>query len=53
MIIEWPLNAQFHDAITNVLKSQTEGRQLDENDDDDVQTLGNGFYRKKSLNDVF
>ena len=53
MIIEWPLNAQFHDAITNVLKSQTDVRQLDENDDDDVQTLGNVFYRKKSLNDVF
>ena len=36
-IISWP--------ITNVLKSQTDVRQLDENDYDDVQTLGNGFYR--------
>ena len=23
VIIEWPLNGQFHDAVTNVLTSQT------------------------------
>ena len=40
MIIEWPLNGQFHNAVTDVLTSQTDLRQLDVDDDDDVPLLG-------------
>ena len=37
MIIEWPLNGLFNAAVNDVLMSQTDVREMD--DDDDVQTL--------------
>ena len=37
--------------MTNVLTSQTDVRQLD--DDDDVQTLGNGFLPLKVIKMMF
>ena len=32
MIIEWPLNGQFNDAVTNVLTSQTDVREVVDHD---------------------
>ena len=39
MIIEWPLNGQFHEAITDVLMSRTDVFRMADDDNDDVQTL--------------
>ena len=44
MIIEWPVNEQFHDTVTEVLTSETDVRELDDDYEDDDQTLGNIFY---------
>ena len=34
MIIKWPLSGQFHDAVTNVLTSQTGISEMMNHDDD-------------------
>ena len=47
VIIEWPLNGQFHDAVTNVLTSRINVRDLA--DDDDEPTLGTLINCYKSL----
>ena len=45
IIIEWPLNVLFNDARDFILTSRTEVRGLADDVNDDVQTLGNVFYR--------
>ena len=40
MIIEWPLNGLFHDARDVILTSQTDVREMDNDDNDDEPTLG-------------
>ena len=39
MIIEWPLNGQSHDAVINVLTSQTNVWEMDNDNNDDEPTL--------------
>ena len=34
VIIEWPLNGQFHDAVTDFLTSQNDVREMEDNDND-------------------
>ena len=34
VIIEWPLNGQFNDAVTDVLTSRTDVREVVDHDDD-------------------
>ena len=43
VIIKCPLHGLFHEACYIILTSQTAVRELDD-DDDDIQTLGNVFY---------
>ena len=47
VIIEWPLKWQFHEAVTDVLMSQTDVSEMVDDDDDDEIPLGNVFYRYK------
>ena len=35
MIIEWPLNGQFHDSLDVILMSRTNVREMVDDDDDD------------------
>ena len=49
VIIEWPLNGQFHNAVTDVLTSQIDERDLADDDDDDKPTLGILINCYKSL----
>ena len=44
MIIECPLNGQYHDARDVILTSRNDVRQLDDDDDDDEPTLGIYLY---------
>ena len=39
VIIEWPLNGQFHDARDVILTSRNEVRGFPSDNNDDVQTL--------------
>ena len=45
IIIEWPLNVLFNDARDFILTSQTDVRGLADDVNDEVQMLGNIFYR--------
>ena len=49
MIIKWSLNGQFDDAVTDVLTSQIDVRDLADDDDDDEPTLGTLINCYKSL----
>ena len=40
MSIKWPLNGQFHNAVTNVLTSQMDFFEVVDVDDDEEPTLG-------------
>ena len=39
MIIEWPLNRQFHDACDVILTSRTDVREMVDDDNDDEWPL--------------
>ena len=39
VIIEWPLNGLFNGAVTVIITSRTDVREMNDNDDNDVQTL--------------
>ena len=39
VIIEWPLNGQFHDTRDVILTSRTNVRELVDDDDDDERPL--------------
>ena len=41
MITEWPLNGQFHEARDVILTSQTDVREMVDDDNGDVPTSGN------------
>ena len=53
VIIEWPLNGQFHDAVTDVLTSRINIRDLADDDDDKKPTLGTLINCYKSLKRCF
>ena len=43
VIIEWPLNGQFHDARDVIMMFWTDIFEVEDVDDDDIQALGNVF----------
>ena len=43
--MEWPLLWQFNNASDDIITSQTDISEVVDNDDDDVQTLGNVLNR--------
>ena len=45
VVYEWPLNVLFNDARDFILTSRTNIKGLADDVNDDVQTLGNVFYR--------
>ena len=44
VIIEWPLNGQFHDARDVILTSRTDVREMVDDDDDDEWPLLTYIY---------